>query len=250
MLAIREITGKYKGTLMGMTWALVEPLFLLGVYTFVFSVIFRGDWSEVADGGITAAAPVLFMGLMTFSLFADVVAMAPALILQNRNFVNKVVFPLEVLPVVSLSNALVAAFFSLVVLLIYMLVVYHTVPVTLLLLPMVWFPMLFLSLGVSYFLASIGVFVRDLGTIIGIIVLALRFLTPLFYPATMLPKSIRTWFEVNPLAIFVNCSRRVALWGMIPDWPLYIGGTIFAVIVLLAGYTWFMASKHAFADVI
>ena len=250
MLAVREITGRYKGTLMGMTWALVEPLFLLGVYTFVFSVIFKGNWGDVSQSGITAAAPVLFMGLMTFGLFADVVAMAPSLILQHRNFVNKVVFPLEVLPIVSLSSALVTAFFSLAVLMASMLAIYHTVPITLLLLPMVWIPMLFLSLGVAYFLASIGVFVRDFSTIIGIIVLALRFLTPLFYPATMLPGSIRSWFEANPLAIFVNCSRRVALWGMLPDWPLYIGGTLVAVIILLAGYAWFMSSKHAFADVI
>ena len=250
MLAVREVTGKYKGTLMGMTWALVEPLLLLGIYTFVFSVIFKGNWNAVAQKGITAAAPILFMGLITFDLFARVVVQAPTLVLQHRNFVKKVVFPLEVLPIVGLSSSLVTAIFSLVVLLTGLLLVYHSVPVTLALLPMVWLPVLFLSLGIAYFLASIGVFVRDLNNVTGIVVLILRFLTPLFYPATMVPLSMQPWFKANPLAIFVNCSRRVALWGMLPDWPLYLGGTLFAVIVLLAGFTWFMASKHAFADVI
>ena len=233
-----------------MVWALIEPLMLLCIYTFVFSVIFKGNWSSVAGSGITSPAPILFMGLITFGLFADVASQAPSLILQQRNYVKKVVFPLEVLPVVSISSALITALFSLAVLLVGLILIYHAIPVTILLLPLAWLPVLLFSLGFGYFLASVGVFIRDMNTFVNIFVLMLRFMTPLFYPVSMVPEVMRPYFEANPLAIFVDTARRVALWGVCPDWKLYLLGTLFSLIVLMFGFMWFMASKHAFADVI
>jgi len=249
-LTWREVVGRYKGSFIGMGWSFIQPLVMLCVYTFVFSVIFRARWGVAADEGKAAFALTLFMGLITFNVFSEVANSAPTLVLGNVNYVKKVVFPLEILPLVRLLSALINALFSLGVLLLGILVVNHSIHWTALLLPLIWLPMIIFTLGCGYFLASLGVFVRDMGTAIGVLTTMLFFLTPIFYPISAVPEQLRIVFRINPLAIFVEDARRVVLWGLFPDWPWFFLGLVLSVAVLIFGFLWFIKSKKAFADVI
>lgn len=249
-LTWREVAGRYKGSFIGLGWSFIQPLVMLCVYTFVFSVIFQARWGVEAGEGKAAFALALFMGLITFSIFSEVVNSAPSLVLGNANYVKKVVFPLEILPLVRLFSALINALFSLGVLLAGILVINHFIHGTTLLLPLIWLPMMMFTLGCGYFLASLGVFVRDIGTIIGVVTTMLFFLTPIFYPISAVPVAFRIVFRINPMAIFVEDARRVVLWGLSPDWPWFFFGLALSGAVLIFGFVWFMKSKKAFADVI
>jgi len=246
----REVTGRYKGSFIGLGWSFIQPLVMLCVYTFVFSVIFKAKWGAGPDEGRAAFALTLFMGMITFGIFAEAANSAPLLVLSNVNYVKKVVFPLEILPFANLLSSLINALFSLVVLLVGILIVYHRIHWTVILLPLVWLPLIFFTLGCGYFLASLGVFIRDVSTTVSILTTILFFLTPIFYPVTAIPQRFRFFFQINPLAVFVEDSRRVVLWGIPPDWSWFFCGLIFSVLVFVFGFAWFMKSKKAFADVI
>jgi lipopolysaccharide transport system permease protein len=249
-LTWREGVGRYKGSFIGLGWSFIQPLIMLCVYTFVFSVIFKARWGVESGEGKAAFALALFMGLITFSIFSEVVNAAPSLVLGNANYVKKVVFPLEILPLVRLFSALINAVFSLGVLFAGILIFNHFIQWTALLLPLIWLPMMMFTLGCGYFLASLGVFVRDMGTAIGVLTTMLFFLTPIFYPISAVPEAFRIVFRINPIAIFVEDARRVVLWGLSPDWPWFFFGMALSGAVLIFGFVWFMKSKKAFADVI
>lgn len=249
-LTWREVAGRYKGSFIGLGWSFIQPLIMLFVYTFVFSVIFKARWGVESDEGKAAFALALFMGLITFSIFSEVANSAPSLVLGNANYVKKVVFPLEILPFVRLLSALINAVFSLGVLFVGILIFNHFIHWTALLLPLIWLPMMMFTLGCGYFLASLGVFVRDMGTVIGVLTTILFFLTPIFYPISAVPEPFRIFCRINPIAIFVEDARRVVLWGFSPDWPWFFFGMALSVAVLIFGFVWFMKSKKAFADVI
>jgi len=249
-LTWREVIGRYKGSFVGLGWSIINPLIMLGIYTFVFSVIFRARWGVELEEGRAAYALTLFIGLITFNLFAEVVNSAPTLILSNVNYVKKVVFPLEIIIFVKFLGVTINALFSLSILLVGILLVYGYIHWTVLLLPIAWLPIMMFSLGWGYFLASLGVFVRDLGPTVTIITTMLFFLSPIFYPITVLPEHLRVFFRLNPIAIFVEDARRVLVWGLMPDWPFFLSGLALSLLVFILGYIWFMKSKKAFADVI
>ena len=249
-LTWREVVGRYKGSFIGIGWSFIQPLIMLCVYTFVFSVIFKARWGVESGEGKAAFALALFMGLITFSIFSEVANSAPSLVMGNANYVKKVVFPLEILPLVRLFSALINAVFSLGVLFVGILIFNHFIHQTALLIPLIWLPMMMFTLGCGYFLASLGVFVRDMGAVIGVLTTILFFLTPIFYPISAVPEQFRIFCRINPIAIFVEDARRAVLWGLFPDWPWFFFGMALSVAVLIAGFVWFMKSKKAFADVI
>ncbi len=249
-LTWREVVGRYKGSFIGLGWSFIQPLIMLCVYTFVFSTIFKVRWGVESGEGKAAFALALFMGLITFSVFSEVANSAPSLVLGNANYVKKVVFPLEILPLVRLCSTLINAVFSLGVLFAGILIINHFIHWTALLLPLIWLPMMMFTLGCGFFLASLGVFVRDIGTVIGVLTTMLFFLTPIFYPISAVPEQFRIFCRINPIAIFVEDARRVVLWGLSPDWPWFFFGMALSVAVLIFGFVWFMKSKKAFADVI
>jgi len=249
-LTWREIVGRYKGSYVGLGWSFIQPLIMLCVYTFVFSVIFNARWGINPGEGRATFALALFIGLITFGVFSETANAAPSLVLGNANYVKKVVFPLEVLPLVKLLSALVNALFSLTVLFAGILLINHGIHWTAILLPLIWLPMLLFTLGCGYFLASLGVFVRDMGTLIGVATTMLFFLTPIFYPINAIPQEFRFFCRINPLALFVEDARRVVLWGLPPDWSWFFFGLVLSITALIFGFVWFMKSKKAFADVI
>jgi lipopolysaccharide transport system permease protein len=249
-LTRREIVARYKGSFVGMGWSVIHPLMMLGVYTFVFSVIFNARWGIGSGESRASFALTLFMGMVTFSVFSEAVNSAPTLILRHANYVKKVIFPLETLPAVGLLSALVNSLFGLGVLLLGMVLTGHPLFWTALLLPLVWLPLILFTLGCSFFLSALGVFIRDIGATVGVVTTMLLFLTPIFYPLKAVPEEFRVFSMLNPLALFVENSRRVVLWGSVPDWPLFFLSVIFSLLVFTAGFLWFMKSKRGFPDVV
>ncbi len=249
-LTRREVVMRFKGSFIGMGWAFIQPLLMLCVYTFVFSVVFKARWGVQADENRITFALTLFMGIITFNLFAEMLNAAPNLILSRVNMVKKIVFPLDIIPLVHFLSVLINSLFSLAILMIGILLMYGTIKWTVLFLPVVWLPMWMLSLGCGYFLSSLGVFVRDFNAAVRVITMMFFFLTPIFYPISAVPTELQMLIKLNPIAIFVENARRVAIWGMLPEWEWFLAGSIFSFIILILGYIWFMKSKKAFGDVL
>lgn len=249
-LARKAIVVKYRGSLLGVVWAFVQPLLMLAVYTFVFSVIFEMKWGKGLEQDRLSFALALFVGILTFNIIGDTVNASPTLILGHANFVKKVVFPLEILPVVKLIESLVFSLFGLSVLILAQVLVTRSLSWTLVMLPLVWLPVLMFALGWSYFLSSLGVFIRDIGSITSVMVTMLFFLSPIFYPLSAVPEDLRVYCQANPIAVFVEDARRVVLWGQMPDWQWFGICFFVSLVVLVLGFAWFMKSKPAFADVL
>ncbi|MBA2482898.1 MAG: ABC transporter permease [Nitrosomonas sp.] len=246
----REIISRYRGSYLGLLWSFVNPVLMLAVYTFVFSVVFKVRLGQDITGNRFDFALMLFAGLIVFNLFAECISRAPGLILANVNYVKKVIFPLEILPWVTLGSALFHAAISGLVLVIFLLGIGHTLSWTFLLLPVVILPLLLLIMGLSWLLASIGVFVRDISQFIGLILTTLLFLSPIFYPASALPESVRNYLFLNPLTFIIEQSRVVILFGQFPDWRgmvIYYG---VAALIAWVGLIWFEKTRKGFADVL
>jgi lipopolysaccharide transport system permease protein len=246
----REIEGRYKSSFLGFAWSYVQPLVLLIIYTFVFGVVFQARWPGARTGNLSEFGLVLFSGLIVFGIFSECVNRAATLIVSVPNYVKRVVFPLEVLPVSVLGSALFHAAVSLSVLLSASFLLSRQLPWTIVLVPVVILPLVLLSLGLAWFLASLGVFVRDLGHLVGLIVQVLMFATPIFYPLEGIPLRLRPLISVNPLTPIVENMRRVIFRGESPQWLALGAWTAATAVVALLGYAWFMKTKKAFADVI
>jgi len=247
----REVVGRYKGSVMGLAWSFFNPIFMLSVYTFVFSTVFKARWGGAGGNeSRTQFAVVLFVGLIVQGLFAEVLNRAPGLVLGNVNYVKKVVFPLEILPVISLGAALFHTLISLVVLLVAFVLFNGYVQWTALLTPLVLFPLIVATLGFSWILASLGVFIRDVGQTIGILMTVLMFLAPVFYPITAVPEQYRSWIMANPLTFIIEQAREVLIWGRLPNWGglgIYL---LAALGVAWMGFAWFQKTRKGFADVL
>jgi lipopolysaccharide transport system permease protein len=248
---LREIQGRYKGSYLGLFWSIANPLLMLSVFTFVFHYIFKATWTSPNEP-VAVYAMNLYSGMIVFNIFAESAGKAPMLITSNPNFVKKVVFPLEILPVSLIGSALFHALLSLLILLAVSLLCGLGLHWTLVFLPLVLLPMLLLTAGVCWLLAAMGVFLRDTGHVIGVVVQLLFFVTPVCYPMSRLKNSAVLYrlMQFNPLAILVENFRHVVNAGTPPDWPSFGLTSVLCLFVAAAGYAWFMTLKRAFADVI
>lgn len=246
----REVVGRYKGSSLGLAWSFFNPVFMLAVYTFVFSVVFKSRWGVGGEESKTQFAVVLFVGMIVHGLFAEVLNRAPTLILSNVNYVKKVVFPIEILPVIAMGAALFHSLVSLGVLLATFVLFNGYLHWTAVFTPLVLLPLIILTLGLSWMLASLGVFLRDVGQTIGIITTVLMFLSPVFYPVTAVPESIRPFIMANPLTFIIEQAREVLIWGHLPDWLGLAIYTVVATVVAWVGYAWFQKTRRGFADVL
>jgi lipopolysaccharide transport system permease protein len=235
---------------LGLVWSFLNPVFMLAVYTFVFSVVFKARWGVGGEESKTQFAVVLFVGMIVHGLFAEVLNRAPVLILSNVNYVKKVAFPLEILSVVSMGAAMFYCLISLCVLLIAFVLFNGYLHWTAVLVPLVMLPLVILTLGLSWMLASLGVFLRDVGQAIGIITIVMLFLAPVFYPITAVPEELRPWIMANPLTFIIEQAREVLIWGRLPNWTGLGIYTLVATAVAWAGYAWFQKTRKGFADVL
>lgn len=245
----REVVGRYKGSFFGILWSFFNPVFMLVVYTFVFSVVFKARWAGTGDSR-TEFALILFAGLLVFNLFSECVVKAPGLVLANVNYVKKVVFPLEILPVVSLGAAIFHTLVSLAVWLIAYLVLFGMPPVTAFLVPILIMPLLFFIMGVSWFLASLGVYLRDVSQFIGLVTTVIMFMSPIFYPVSALPKDFQVLFMLNPLTSVIEQVRNALIFNQTPAWPLFLAFLIASMAILWLGFAWFQKTRKGFADVL
>ena len=247
----REVVGRYQGSAMGLAWSFLNPVFMLVVYTFVFSEIFKSRWGGIGgDDSKTQFAVVLFVGMIVLSLFSEVLNRAPGLILSNVNYVKKVVFPIEILPVIAMGAALFHSFISLGVLLAAFALFNGYLHWTVVFTPLVLLPLVILTMGLAWMLASLGVFLRDVGQTIGIITTVLMFLSPVFYPITAVPERFRPIIMANPLTFIIEQAREVLIWGHLPNWLGLGTYTLVAVAIAWAGYAWFQKTRKGFADVL
>jgi lipopolysaccharide transport system permease protein len=245
----RDVVGRYKGSALGILWSLFHPVFMLIVYTFVFSVVFKAKWSPSSESK-TEFALVLFAGLLVFNLFAECINRAPVAITSNVNYVKKIIFPLEILPWVNLGSALFHMVISLAVWTLFYVFAFGVPHVTALLLPMVLIPMVMFTLGLCWFLASLGVYLRDVGQIVGLLVTVLMFLSPIFYPVAALPENYQSLIQLNPLAVFIEDVRSLLIWGRLPELYIYIRSIVVSAFVFIAGFVWFQKTRNGFADVL
>lgn len=245
----REVVGRYRGSMLGIVWSFFNPVLMLAVYTFVFSIVFKARWQAGSDSK-TEFAIVLFAGMIVFGIFSECINRAPSLVLGNPNYVKKIVFPLEVMPWVSLGSALFHAVISLAVLLLFSLVVNQTLPWTVLLLPAVVLPLILLVLGLGWFLGALGVFLRDVSQTVGLATTVLMFLSPVFYPLTALPEEFRQLLLLNPLALIIESARDVLIWGRAPAWQALTLHGLFSLLVAWLGFVWFQKTRKGFGDVL
>lgn len=248
-LAKRDAVGRYRGSLLGIVWSFLTPLLMLVVYTFVFSEVFKAKWGGGA-GTKSEFAIVLFAGLIIFNIFAECIGRAPSAIVGNANFVKKIVFPLEIIPVVNLLSALFHAGISLLVLLAFELFEVHDLPSTTWLIMLVLLPHALFVLGLSWWLAATGVYLRDIGQTIGIVVTALMFLSPIFFPATALPEGVRFLAHLNPLTYPIEQARDVLVWGRAFQWEEWAKSMALSTVTAWLGFAWFQAARKGFADVL
>jgi lipopolysaccharide transport system permease protein len=249
-LTERDVAGRYRGSVLGWGWSLLTPLLMLAVYTFVFSTVFKARWGDLEQAGPLGFAINLFAGLIVFNVFAECATQAPTLILNNVNYVTKVIFPLEVLGAASVANALFHACTSTLILLAFELLAIHHIPISILWLPLVWLPLLLGCLSMSWLLSALGVYLRDLGQLMSVAVSMLMFLSAVFYPLSALPPSWQPVLGLNPLVIVIEQSRRVLVQGEAPSLRYVVLGSILMLLVCEASYRLFSRARRGFADVL
>lgn len=246
----REVVGRYKGSVLGLAWSFFTPVLMLLVYTFVFSVVFKAKLGTGGEESKVQFAFILFAGMVVHGLFAEVVNRAPSLIISNVNYVKKVIFPLEILTVTSAGAALFHAMVSVLVLLLAFLMFNGFLNWTVIFLPVVLLPLVILTLGIGWFLASLGVYLRDVSQSVGVITSVMMFLAPIFYPISAVPEKMQFFIMMNPLTFIIEQTRDVVIRGGVPNWfglALYL---LIASIVAWSGYMWFQKTRKGFADVL
>jgi len=260
-LSLREVQGRYRGSLLGWGWSLVTPLLMLAVYTFVFSQVFQARWGDLQQSGPLVFAINLFAGLIAFNMFAETANQSPGLILGNANLATKVIFPLEILPAVTVAAAVFHALTSLVVLVGFQVtkgllsagasnVNGLGIHPTLLWLPLIWLPLVCGCLALGWLLSSLGVFLRDLGQVIGVFVNLLMFLSAVFYPLSSLPPQWQPLLQLNPLVLVIEQTRRVAVNGQLPSLSYLLWGGLIGVLACEISFRSFQKARRGFADVL
>jgi len=245
-----DLAQRYRGSFLGAAWTVLTPLLVLTIYTFVFNVILKARWGVNPNEGRLEFALALFCGLLIYGVFSECAVVAPTVVVNNRNYVKKTVFPLEALLAVNLGSALARAGVGLVILSIGTVIVTGRVEWTLVFLPAVLVPLALLTLGVSWFLAALGVFVRDIAQTVSLVVQLAFFLAPIVYPMSSVPAFVRPFIYANPFTHMINAARGAAMWGQVPQLFSVVFATLFAVVVFQAGFMFFMKSRRAFADVL
>jgi lipopolysaccharide transport system permease protein len=248
-LVKRENHIRYQGSALGVFWSFFNPLLMLVVYTFVFSVVFKVRWTPQSTSKVEFAL-ILFTGLLVFNLLSECLNKAPNVIVQNANYVKRVVFPLEIMSWVTFGSALFHFGVSLIVWVAFYLIFFGAPPWTILLLPMVLLPLVLLCVGLGWILGSLGVYLRDTSQLVSIISMAMMFLSPIFFPSSALPPEYQSLLALNPMTFLVESARSVMIWGKLPLLSDYLISFGISLIVAVTGFAWFQKTRNGFADVL
>lgn len=248
-LAKREVLGRYRGAAFGMFWSLISPMFMLMIYTLAFGFILKSRWPG-SDGSTKDFVLILFCGLIVHGFFAECMTQAPRLILANANYVKKVVFPLQALVWSMVAAALFHLATNMLVLAGLKLFLDETLPWTVLLLPIVVLPLVFLSVAVGLLFSALGVYVRDIGQFVGVLATAMLFLSSAIVPVQAIPEQYRWVFGINPLTYTIDQARDVVLWGRMPDWLVLGQSALLYIALLVLASAVFEKMRGGFADVL
>lgn len=249
-LSVREVQGRYRGTALGMGWSVLQPLLMLAVYTFIFAGIFRSRWGPTGSANDWTFALNLFAGLITFNLFAECATRAPSLVTAVPNYVKKVIFPIEILPAVSVCAAGYHAITSLVILMIFRQIAGVAWHPTVLILPVIWAPLIGLCLGLGWLLSALGVFLKDLPQATGLAVNVLLFMSAVFYPVSALPKHWETVLALNPLLQLIEKTRDVLLRDTAPSLTWIAASLVISCLFCEVSFRIFQKARSGFSDVI
>ena len=247
--ARREIDTRYRQSWLGPLWLVLTPLLMLGIYTLVFRHVLQLRWGAVAESNLGFSLR-LYAGLAVLNFFSDCVSRAPNLVTEQAHLVKKVVFPIEILPWISVMASLVHLLIAFVVLVSLGSLNSGTLPTTALLLPLVWLPLIPLCLGLSWLLSGIGTYVQDLGQIVSMALMMLLFLSPVFFPVEALPEAWRGWIWLNPLALIITQTREVLIAGHAPDWAALGLHGLVSLGVAALGAAFFHRVRSGFSDVV
>lgn len=248
-LTRRDITSKFKGSYAGLIWSFLNPLFLLVVYTFVFSVIMKAKWGLKDEGNLDFAI-VLFAGLIVFNMYAEATNRAANIINDNKNYVKKVVFPLNILPIIIVNSSFFNGLISYLILFIALLLFKNTLNYQCALVLVLIVPIYLMTLGLTYFISAISVFVRDVGQVISIFNMAFMFLSPIFFPMERMPEKFQFIASMNPIAYIVTQVRDTLIFSKGFNWHGYCLATLTSFIIFFIGFWIFTSLKKDFADVI
>lgn len=249
-MTVRDVASRYRGSVMGFLWSLIIPLMMLVIYTYMFGMVFKSRWPGADTGDQFQFALLAFAGLIIHMLFSECLTRAPGVVVGQPNLVKKVVFPLELLSWMVLGAALFQTAVSMVVLAAFELVLTGTLPLTALLAPLVLLAAAPMLMGLCWFLSSLGVFLRDIGQVMNLLVTVLMFTAPIFYPREAAPAGLQPWLVLNPLTVVVEQFRAVAIFGTLPDWHLLGLYLTVGLVVATLGHYWFERTRSAFADVL
>jgi len=249
-LTERTVSSRYKGSALGFGWSLLQPLVMLAMYTFVFSTIFKSRWSGWDEAGSLGYAINLFTGLIVFNFFADCIATSPGLVISNKSYVTKVVFPLELLGASTISSASFQGITSTVILIVFEVLVFHKLSITVLWLPVVWLPLFLGCLALSWIVSALGVYLRDLEQLVPMLLSVMMFMSAIFYPISSLPVHLQPLMHLNPLAVVIEQTRHVAIEGVVPSLHYVIVGTAVSLVGCEISYRCFNRARRGFADVL
>lgn len=250
-MLIRNVAARYRGSVLGFLWSFAHPLVMLAVYTFVFGIVFKARWGiETFENNRAAFPLIMFCGMAVFNVFSESVNSSTAIVVNSPSYVKKVVFPLELLPLCNVLTSFIFGLAWFALLLAGTVVFLQQLSWTMLLLPLTLIPLLLLSAGVSFFVASLGVYLRDVQQLVGIVTQMLFFMTPIFYPASLVPEGLRWIIYINPLSTVVEQTRELFLYGQIPPPGLCFLMLAVSVAVFQLGLAWFVKTKKGFADVL
>jgi len=247
-LARRELAARYRGSVLGILWALLTPVVMIAIFTIIFAGIFKARFGN--SNSQWDYALYLFCGLLPWNAFQESLQLSSNTIVAHANLVKRVVFPLETLPVAQSLAAVANQMFGTVALVVATAFLRHEVHATILFLPLLVIPQIIATLGGAWLLASLGVFVRDIVQGVTLFLMAWMYLTPIIYPESLVPERYRVIINLNPFTPLVGNYRRILLEGTAPDWRGLAYFTAFGLASFLFGYWWFARTRKNFADVI
>lgn len=240
----RDVLLRYRGAYFGLLWIFLNPIIMLGIFVFVFGHIFQMKWPQ--DTGSVPYPLHLYCGLIAFNIFGEAVSRSPSAVRSYPSYVKKIIFPVELLPIVPLGSALIHAVFNTIILIAGLAWV-GELHASQWLFPVLLLPLFLFSLGLAWFLAAWGVFIKDMTQIVPVFVQMMLFLSPVFYPAQAVPEALRGIYGYNPLGAVIG-SLRAALAGQSIAWPSWLTAMAIALFALLMGYAFFQHSRDEFAD--
>lgn len=248
----RELSSRFRGSILGWAWAIAAPLVMMVAYTVIFSgivVVAQGRTGNTG-GGFGARSLLIFSGITIFNLFTELLYRSPTLLHEHSGFIKKSIFPTETLAWIAVFRALVYAGVSFAVLVVFEALMTHHLPLTVLAVPLIVVPLVLLLVGATWFLMALGAFTRDITHLMATVVPLLMWVTPVFYKLSDVPIAARSWMRINIISDYIELFRALMLDGTMPSLKLYAACLLVSYIVFIGGYAFFMRYKSVIVDVI